>query len=58
MQANTGNPIVRKITKYNIQHPKIRQIMSKYWHLLTIDPILGQFLNRSTDVTIKRASSL
>lgn len=37
----------RIILKYSNQHTRIRNIIQKYWHLLSVDPNVGRFVTNT-----------
>lgn len=54
---NYINPI-GIITRYTNQQSKINNIVNKYWHTLSLDSILGQFVPDCLLFTFKRAASI
>lgn len=42
---------MRIITRFSNQHVQIKNIISKYWHLLTIDPQVDSFVSSTYAIT-------
>lgn len=40
------------------EHPKIRNIINKYWSILTEDPVLKNFVTSKPQITFKKAGSI
>lgn len=51
------NPI-SIITKFSNQHAAIKQIVKRYWYILTMDPVIGPYITKDRSFTFKRARSL
>lgn len=51
-------PTSHFITTYTRQSDDIRSILSKYWYVLTADPILSQYVSAFPSLTFRRARSL
>lgn len=51
------NPI-SIITRFSNQQKWIKSIVQKYWHVLTMDPIIGPFVPKIPVLTFRRARSL
>ncbi|XP_073480204.1 uncharacterized protein [Aquarana catesbeiana] len=49
---------LRIITKFNNQHRQVRNIVTKYWHMLQCDPTLGPLVPQRPLFTFKRTTSL
>lgn len=48
----------RIILQYSNEHEKIRKILTKYWPILTEDPILGSLVTKNPQITFKKAGSI
>lgn len=46
------------IIKYSNQHTKIRNIIQKYWHLLSMDPNVGRFISQTPSINFRCATSI
>lgn len=57
-RKTTTEDNTRIITMYSTEHKKVKQIFSKYWHLLTSDPNIGSFISPSPPVTHRRVPSV
>lgn len=43
----------RIIIKYSNQRSKIRKVIQKYWHLLSMDPNIGRFVSNTPSITFR-----
>lgn len=50
------NPI--SITRFSNQHQAIRRVVNKYWHILTMDLLIGPFVPNTPAFTFRWAGSL
>lgn len=57
-KTQNDNSNLSIITRYNKQQHQVKRIIEKYWHMLTLDPTLGQFVPTKPLFTFKRASSI
>lgn len=57
-QHTKSDNSLRIITKYCNQHTEIRKIVSKYWHILMMDPNLRRLLPEAPHFTFRRATSI
>lgn len=46
------------ITKFSNQHLAIKRVIAKYWHMLTMDPLIGPFVPVTLAFTYRQTSSL
>lgn len=44
--------------KFTNQHEAIKQIAKRYWHILTMDPVIGPYVSKDPSFAFKRARSL
>lgn len=52
------NSYTRVITTFSNELTQLRQILTKYWHVLTYDPIVGPFVSPNPLVTFRRNTSV
>lgn len=46
------------ITNFSTQHPEIRNIIQRHWHLLRMDPSISKLNSEQHQITFRRARSL
>ncbi|XP_056404803.1 uncharacterized protein LOC130296828 isoform X2 [Hyla sarda] len=49
---------VRFITTFHSQAQDVRNVLAKYWDLLTLDPILGLYIQKFPSLTYRRSTNL
>ncbi|XP_056391573.1 uncharacterized protein LOC130284811 isoform X1 [Hyla sarda] len=52
------NEQVRFVTKFNVQWHQMYQCMEKFWPILTVDPILKQYVTDRPAITARRVQNL